>query len=174
MSWLRRFAARLSGTAELPADFAGALTADEQVLAAARCSDGPLVATDLGLWLPGGRRLGWHLISKATWNDGVLVVVEAAESVAAGEAVLLRDLPPSRFPVTEPGRLPEVVHARVTGSIRGTEHRELAVGGARFVRRKVPGRDGLVLQVRPDPGTDEAALVPVAEEVARRLRRPAP
>ena len=173
MSWLRRFAARLSGTAELPADFAGELTADEQVLAVASSAAGPLVATDLGLWLPEARRLGWHLISKATWTDGLLVVVEAEESGPAGDAVLLRDLPPSRFPLAEPGGLPEVVRARVTGSIRSTEHRDLPVGGARFVQRKVPGRNGLVLQVRPDPGTDEAALAPVAAEVAQRLRRPA-
>lgn len=172
MSWLRDFVARLSGTADLPADFAGELTGDERVLAVARSADGPLVATDLGLWLPSGRRLGWHLVSKATWNDGTLTLIESEESGPAGAAVLLRDLPPDRLALTEPGRLPEVVHTRVTGSIRSTQHRELPSGGARFVQRKVPGRNGLVLQVRADPGTDEAALAPVAAEVAQRLRRP--
>lgn len=171
MTWLRRFAARLSGTAEVPADFAGALGADERVLAVARAADGPLVATHLGLWLPEGRLLGWHLVSKATWRDGVLIVVEAVESGSAGDAVLLRDLRPLRLRVTEPGTLPEVVRTRVTGSIRSTEHRELPGGGARFVQRKVPGRNGLVLQVRADPGTDERSLAPVAAEVAERLHR---
>ncbi|MGW0890367.1 hypothetical protein [Saccharopolyspora sp. NPDC002578] len=170
MAWLRGFVARLSGTAELPVDFAGELTGDERVLAVARSAEGPLVATHLGLWLPSGRRLGWHLVSKATWNDGALTLIESAESGPAGEAVLLRDLPPQRVALTEPGRLPEVVHERVTGSIRSTQHREFPAGGARFVQRKVPGRNGLVLQVRADPGTDEDALAPVAAEVAQRLR----
>ena len=64
MTWLRSLLARLSGTAEVPADFAGELAADEQVLAAARAEDGPLLATHLGLWLPEGRRVGWHLLTK--------------------------------------------------------------------------------------------------------------
>lgn len=172
MTWLRSLLARLSGTAEVPADFAGELAADEQVLAAARAEDGPLLATHLGLWLPEGRRVGWHLLTKATWNDDVLVLTEAAESGAAGEAVLLHDLAPRRFRLTAAGRLPEVVHARITGSIRSSEHRDLPCGGARFVQRKIPGRNGFALQVRPDPGTDEQALAQVAAEVAARLRTP--
>ena len=170
ISWLRRFAARLSGTAEVPTDFAGRLTEDEVVLAVAHVPERPLVATHLGLWLPEGRRVGWHLLSKATWNEGALALVEAEESGAAGAAVLLRDLPPRRLRLTAAGRLPEVVHSRITGSIRNTQHRDLPVGGARFVQRKVPGRDGVVLQVRADPGTDEQQLASLAAEVAERLR----
>lgn len=173
-SWLRRFAARLGGTAALPEDFDATLSSDERVLAVARAQEGPLVATHLGLWVPepaGVRRIGWHLLSKATWKDGVVTVVEAEESGSAGEAVLLRDLPPRRLALSEPERLPEVVHERITGSIRSSHHRGLADGGAWFVQRKVPGRDGIVLQVRPDPGTDEAALAEFAREIADRLRQ---
>jgi hypothetical protein len=62
------------------------------------------------------------------------------------------------------------VHRRVTGSIRSTQHRELPGGGAWFVQRKVPGRDGIVLQVRADPGTDADTVRRLAAEVALRIR----
>jgi len=62
------------------------------------------------------------------------------------------------------------VHVRVNGSIRSRHRRDLPGGGAWFVQRKVPGRDGIVLQVRPDPGTDEDAVQRVATEVAAKIR----
>jgi hypothetical protein len=169
IGWVRRLVARLSGTADVPADFPGVLEADEQVLAVARMADGALIATHLGLWLPEGRRLGWHLLSKATWKNGVLVVVEAEEAGSAGGAVLLRDLPDRRLALTEPRRLPDVVHERVNQSIRSRHHRELPGGGAWLVQRKVPGQDGIVLQVRADRGADEEAVAEFAATVAERL-----
>lgn len=170
ISWLRRFTARLSGTAELPDDFGGSLASEEQVLAVARSQSGPLVATHLGLWVPEGRRVGWHLVSKATWGDDVLNLIEAEETGTAGDAVLLRDLPAKRFRLTAAGRLPDVVHARVTGSIRSSHHRPVGAGGAWFVQRKVPGQDGIVLQVRADEGTDEVVLAQFARDISQRLR----
>ncbi|GAA0532365.1 hypothetical protein GCM10011581_16930 [Saccharopolyspora subtropica] len=171
ISWLRRLVARLGGTGDVPPDFPGALEPDEHVLAVARTSEGALVATHLGLWLAEGRRVGWHLISKATWQGGVLTVVEAEETGTAGGAVLLRDRPGVRLPLTEPGRLPDVVHERVTRSIRSRHHRELPGGGAWFVQRRVPGRDGIVLQVRPDRGTDEQVVAEFAATVVEKLRQ---
>jgi hypothetical protein len=165
IGWLRR----LMQGRDVPAGFTGRLADEENVLAVA----GELVATSLGLWLPsddGARRVGWHLISKATWGDGALSVVEAREREVSGEAVLLEDLPPRRFMLEEPGTLPRVVHARVTGSIRSRHHQKLPVGGAWFVQRKVPGVDGMVLQVRPDPGTDPSRALAFAVEVAERIR----
>jgi DNA mismatch repair protein MutH len=41
------------------------------------------------------------------------------------------------------------------------------------VQRKIPGRDGSVLQVRPDPGTDVALVEAIAEQVAAKLVNPA-
>src|SRR5690606_9860171 len=76
LPWLRRLVSRLGGAGELPGDFRGELAGGEYVLAVARAETGPLVATNLGLWLPEGRRVDWHLISKATWQNGVLAVVE--------------------------------------------------------------------------------------------------
>lgn len=159
----------LRGREGLPEGFAGTLEPDERVLAAAE----PLVATSAGLWLPtddGLRRLGWHLVSKATWHDSTLVLVEATEVDEIDGAVLLADRRPARYRLDKPAKLPEVVHERVTGSIRSRHHRELPGGGAWFVQRKVPGR-GIVLQVRPDPGTDDAAVRSVTGQVARTLKQ---
>jgi hypothetical protein len=170
------FLRRLGGRDGLPDGFPGALDADERVLAVAALtgSDRHLVATSVGLWLPtddGARRLGWHLVSKASWKNSTLVLVEAIEDARIDGAVLLTDLAPVRWRIDQPGRLPEVVHARVEGSIRSRHHRELPGGGAWFVQRKVAGADGTVLQVRPDPGTDPDAVRRVAGSVARTLRR---
>lgn len=151
----------------LPADFTGSLDGDEAVLAVADVrGGGHLVATSLGLWLPGPRRVGWHLISKATWSGSALVVVEASEDGPAGDAVLLSDLPPQRFVLEEPGKVPEVVHARVTASFKSKHH----IGDAWYLQRKVPGRGGVVLQVRPDEGADLAAVRDIAAGVAAKIK----
>ena len=151
----------------LPADFTGELVGEEAVLAHASVRGGGyLVATSLGLWLPGPRRLGWHLVSKATWGGSTLVVVEAEEDGAAGDAMLLRDLPPQRFVLEEPGKIPQVVHTRVTGSIKTRQH----IGDAWYLQRKVPGRGGVVLQVRPDPDADVTALRDIAAGVAAKMK----
>jgi hypothetical protein len=166
---LRRFVDRLTGR-RVPDDFEGTLEDGEYVIASAEVkSGGHMVATSLGLWLPGSRRIGWHMISKATWGGGALVLIEAVESAKAGDAVVLQDQPPVRFVFVQSGKLPDVIHARVTKSIASRHRQELPGGGAWFVQRRVPGQDGIVLQVRPDKGTDEAAMHRVAEEVAAKL-----
>jgi hypothetical protein len=181
---MKRLVRKLFGREELPAEIAGRLAPDEHVLATAEVSGGGhLVVTSRGMWLPsddGARLLGWHLVSKAGWQGGTLTLVEAEETETLAGAVLLADLPPRRVRLAEPGRVPQAVQERVEGSIRSRHHRELpgsagagsagaARGGAWFVQRKVPGRDGVVLQVRPDPGTDPAAVRQVAADVARSL-----
>lgn len=157
-----------------PEGFTGALEADEHVLASAAVGSSWLVATTHGLWLPdagqgGPRRLGWHLVSKATWSGNALSVIEAVQEGTAGAAVVLRDLPPQRFPLESPGKVPEVVHERVTGSIKSREHNEAV--GAWFVQRKVTGQDGVVLQVRPDPGADVERVREVAASVAAKIAK---
>ena len=177
---LRATLRRLLGGDGLPEGFAGRLEADEQVVATARTADGGhLVVTSWGLWLPDGagvRRVGWHLVSRAVWRNGTLTVVEAEEAGQLADelgpgAVLLADRAARRFRLVDAGRVPEAVHARVEGSIRSRHHRDLPGGGAWFVQRKVPGRDGTVLQVRPDAGTDPALAAQLAAEVARSLGR---
>ncbi|CRK55578.1 hypothetical protein [Alloactinosynnema sp. L-07] len=166
------FLDRLLGSG-VPKGFAGELDADEAVVGSAPVrGGGHVVATSLGLWVPdgdGARRIGWHLVTKATWGSGVFVITEAEETEHAGNAVILADLPPVKVVVESPGKLPQAVHRRVTGSIRSRHHRELPGGGAWFVQRKVPGQDGTVLQVRPDPGTDLDAVRAIATEVAAKI-----
>jgi hypothetical protein len=167
------FLRRLLGREDVPAEVEGRLAADERVLAVAELGGGGhLVVTSRGLWLPsddGVRLVGWHLVSKASWQAGALTVIEAQETETIGGAVLLADLPPRRLRLADPGRVPETVHARVEASIRSRHHRDLPGGGAWFVQRKVPGRDGVVLQVRPDPGTDPAVVRQVVADVVRSL-----
>ena len=173
MSVLRKLLDKVVGDGT-PPGFTGTLDKEESVVVTAEVRDGGhLVATSLGLWVPtedGHRRIGWHLLSKVTWGDGVLVVIEADETGEAGDAVLLADRPPRRYPLVGPGKMPQAVHRRVTESIRSRHHRDLPGGGAWFVQRKVPGRDGIVLQVRADPGTDPDVVRTVAAEVAIKIR----
>jgi len=181
VSVLRDALRRLLHGDGLPDGFPARLEPEERVLATASTADGGhLVVTSWGLWIPEGdgmRRVGWHLVSRASWRNGALALVEAdeVEEIASGDgprAVLLADRPARRFRLTEPDRVPEVVHARVEGSFRSRHHRDLPGGGAWFVQRKIAGRDGTVLQVRPDPGTDPALVAGLAADVARSLRQP--
>lgn len=173
MGVLRWITRTVTGRAELPPGFGGTLDPDELVLASAPIvGGGQVLVTSWGLWLPGDapRRVGWHLVSKAVWRDRALVVVEATQEVCGG-AVVLSDLPPRRLRLEAPGRVPQLVRERVEGSIRSRHHRDLPGGGAWFLQRKVPGRDGTVLQVRADPGTDPAAVRQVTIDVAAKLTR---
>jgi hypothetical protein len=156
-------------TAELPPGFAGRLEPTERIITMGELAESAhLVLTQLGLWVPEGaeaRRIGWHLVSKAVWDRGALVVTEAVSIGQVGEAVLLSDLPPRSFVLVAPGKVPEVVRQRVTGSIRSSQRCELPGGGAWFVQRRVPAQDGVVLQVRADPGTAPRALESKISEV---------
>lgn len=175
-------AALLSGREPIPEGFTGELATGERVVAEASGPRGSVVlATDRGLWLPPGpaaddagaepaaRRVPWHLVSRARWENGALEIVEAEPEDLGGGVVLLADLPPRRVPLEVPRRVPETVHRRVTGPITSRQHHEFADGGAWFVQRKVPGQ-GVVVQVRPDVGTDPDAVRAVALGVAETLR----
>ena len=169
MSWLDRLLRRPA----LPEGVV--LEPEEHVVAVAEVvGGGQVVATSRGLWLPGvdtPQRLPWHLISKATWEGGALAVTPAREVETVDGAVLIADEPLRRLRLATPGKVPEAVHKRVTGSIRTRHHRNLPGGGAWFVQRTVAGRDGVVLQVRADPGTDADVVRQVARDVAQRLHR---
>ncbi|MDD7939754.1 hypothetical protein PHK61_15115 [Actinomycetospora lutea] len=172
-----RISALLTGREPVPEGFAGALDEGERVIADGRGPRGSIVlATDLGLWLPpaasgqGARRVAWHLVTRARWASGALEVVEADEvAELAGGVVVLADRAPRRVPLTEPGRVPETVHQRVTVAVKDSQHHDLGDGGAWFVQRRVPGA-GIVLHVRPDPGTDPEVVRTVAAGVGEKLR----
>src|SRR5690349_5905727 len=119
MTWLDRLLRRPA----LPEGVV--LERDEHVVAVADVvGGGRVVATSRGLWLPGGGRLRWHLISKATWQGGALGITPANEVETVDGATLIADEPVRRFRLTDPGRLPEAVHGRVTGSIKSSHHRD--------------------------------------------------
>ncbi len=167
-----RFLDKLLRREPVPDEVAARLEADERVLATATLSPaGRLVVTSWGIWAPGDRpeRIGWHEIAKATWEGGALVVIPTtAREVGAG-TVLLTDRPALRFRLEDPGKVPQTVHERVTGSIRSRSHRDLPRGGAWVLQRKVPGRDGMQTQVWADPGTDPVAVERLAVGVAERI-----
>lgn len=163
---------RLLRRVEVPEGAVGELAPDEDVLAVAASRTGHLVATRRGVWVPGedgSSRLEWHLVSKATWDGQTLELTVAEQTGTAGGAVLLADVLRRSYALAEPGSLPKVLQQRVTDSVRSAHHRALPGGGAWFVQRRVPGHDGVVLQVRVDPGTDADVVSDIAAAVAAQL-----
>ena len=137
--------AALLGGDGLPEGFPGAARAGR-----AGARDGAdarrraLVVTSWGLWVPEGdggpRRARLAPGQPGDWKNGALAVVEAAEvEEIDGRRRAAADRPARRFRLAEPGRVPEVVHARVEGSIRSRHHRDLPGGGAWFVQRRIAG-----------------------------------
>ena len=139
---------------KLPARLRPALAPEERVLAWAPVGeDQAAVVTTHGLWLPEGRKLGWHEIHKAAWSGRELRVTPAeVAEVREGYAVLV-DAPVVGFLLLEPGELPDQVRTRVTRSVAYTSHHPLNTGGVRVVGRRVPGENGLSWAVRYDSGT---------------------
>jgi hypothetical protein len=126
----------------------------------------PVVATDLGLWLPGVPRLDWHDVEKATWARPVLTVVRVAEIAGSGERRTAQ--------LEQEGNLPDAVRSAVTGSVGWSSHYRLRPrGGVRVVGRRKPGQDLLDWQLVYDAGTDpEDPLVRVqADELLLTARR---
>ncbi|HYT09051.1 MAG TPA: hypothetical protein VEL73_00145, partial [Mycobacteriales bacterium] len=131
-----------------PAEALRGLDHDERVVSWAPTVDGAaVVATPLGLWLPGPsgpERLPWHLVDRATWRDGTLTVTGATDS---GSGVL-DEQPPRSVRLARPRDLPQTVRVRVERGIAFTRHHALPPGGGvRIVGRRVPGLDGLTWQL---------------------------
>lgn len=144
----------------------------DRVVAWAATAETAAVASTRALWLPPKKgtdgsdwhRLGWHEIHKAVWRDGVLVVTPGVEI----EPGVVADAPVRRVRLPEPRDLPTEVRERVTRSIAYTEHHELrAGGGVRVLARRVPGRDGLIWQLRFDDPADRG--IPSARSEAEGL-----
>lgn len=153
-SWLRRLRSAVTAT-PVPDGFGGTLDPDERVLTSAPIGGGGgrIVVTTLGVWLPEStaeyRRIGWHLVSKATWSGRFLTIIEADEVGTDGTAVVIADRQPRQVALPEPGNIPELVHQRVTRTVL---HSERNAAGDIVVRRRVPGRDGVQVQVRRAAG----------------------
>jgi hypothetical protein len=163
---------RLLGRRERPPAAALAqLDRDERVVSWATAADGgAVVATQLGLWLPGGaERIAWHLVDKATWRDGVLTVVAADD---AGDGVL-DELPARSVRIAIPRDLPQTVRVRVERTIVSTRHHRLpGGGGVRIVGRREPGRDGVAWQLVFDRGVDrdDPTVRAAAAEIVEQAR----
>ena len=138
-------------------------------------ADAAVVATNLGVFLPGrDARLGWHEIHKATWTGRELIFIPAEVVEERAGYLVTRDGPAVVVTVSDPGDLPEQVRARVTRSVSHSAHERLpGGGGVRIVARRVPGVDGLTWAVRYDAGTDPGAPG-VAEATAELVRAGAP
>jgi hypothetical protein len=151
----------------LPAGLKPPLEPDERILSWAEAEGGALVATNRGLWLPDGKRLGWHEIHKAAWSGRELRVTPAEVAQdRAGYAVLV-DGPVLTFLLLSPGQLPDQVRTRVTRSVAYTTHHSMNSGGVRVVGRRVSGQNGLSWAVRYDAGTpvDLPAVVEFTDEL---------
>lgn len=138
-----------------PAEVVAALPRDERVLSWADTDSGAaIIATPSGLWWPDAdrpRMIGWQVVDKAVWRDGVLTVTEA-EVV---DDMLLVDRPPVTATLAKPRDLPPTVRKRVEANVVRSELLSVGGGAVRFVARRIPGRDGVVWWARLEPGTDD-------------------
>jgi hypothetical protein len=157
----------------MPAELSAALLPDETVLANVKLADGGwLAATRYGLWLVPDEgpphRWSWPLVSKVSWERPMLSVTVADVVGRLGDADIIVDRPPVVFEVAGASKLTDVVHQRVRSGIVSSVHHETRAGGCWLVLRRVPGRDGLIAQLRADRGTriDEAD-----DELVELIRR---
>lgn len=145
-----------------PEEVVALLPPDDRVVAWADTSGGGVVvATQRGLWWPDGtgpRMIGWQFIDKVIWRDGTLTVTEA-ELV---DDLLLVERDPMSVELTKPRDLPHTVRKRIEGNVVRSELAAVVGGSARFVARRVPGRDGLVWWARLEPGTPDSEDVRAA------------
>ncbi|MGX6607762.1 hypothetical protein ACWKSP_37395 [Micromonosporaceae bacterium Da 78-11] len=157
----------------IPAALKPPLEREERILTWAAISDTQLlVATNRGLWLPDGRRLGWHEIHKAAWSGRELRLTPAEVAREREGYAVLVDGPVATYLLLEPGELPDQVRARVTRSVGYTSHHPLTVGGVRVVGRRVSGQDGLSWAVRYDAGTpvELSKVVELTDELVAAAR----
>ena len=125
-----------------------------------------VIATDLGLRLPGTPRLDWAEIERAVWRRPLLTVSRVASVDGAGQRWQVE--------LTQEGDLPDVIRTHVTASVAWTNHVRLSPsGGVRIVGRRRPGQDLLEWQLVFDAGTDpdDPALRAQAEALVLDARR---
>jgi hypothetical protein len=142
-----------------PADALAALPKGQRVLSWASAESGDVVlATPRGLWWPdadGPRLIGWEHVDKAVWREGWLTVTQAD----VVDDVLLVDRVPQSVELSLPRDLPATVRKRVESNVVRSELRSVGGGLARFVARRIPGRDGVVWWVRLEGGLADSEQV---------------
>lgn len=128
----------------------------------------PVVATELGLRLPGAEVLAWEQIERASFDKPMLTITELAEVEGSGAGHTVE------LDLTEDTNLPEVVRVRVSASVAWSSHQRLQPrGGVRIVGRRRPGLEVLDWQLVFDRDTDpqDAALRAQAERHLDAARR---
>lgn len=142
-----------------PAAITDLLDRDERAVSwADTADDGVVLASTLGVWWPdldGPRRMPWQCIDKATWRDGILMIIEAD----VVNDMLLVDRPAVRATLSRPRDLPPVLRKRIEANIVRSELLSIGGGAVRFVARRRPGRDGIVWWARLEPGTRDTEQV---------------
>ena len=146
----------------LPPPLTAALDEDEHIQAFADLTDGNWLAVSrFGLWHGDGNtaaRIGWEAISKARLDGSVLSVIPTRRigEFPDGTTVLTDDATREHV-LSSRGALTDIVHTRVRRSVAASRQVSYPGGGGWVVLRRVPGRDGVVTQLRLDPGADPAA-----------------
>lgn len=105
-----------------------------------------VIATDKALYAPGYMdRLPWQNVFKAEWEDPILEILVAHDGITGWVRLNLDD----------PGRLPLVIHERVTTTIVIQQHVDLIDNrGATLVARRAEAGDEINWEVIFDAGLD--------------------
>lgn len=145
----------------LPPPLVAAMGEDEHIQAVADLEDGSVLAVSrFGLWHVGSdaSRTGWEAVAKARLTGSVLAIIptRVVGEFSDGTTVLVDD-PVREYVLSGRNTLTDVVHTRVRRSVAASRHLSRPGGGGWVVLRRVPGRDGVVAQLRLDPGADLAA-----------------
>jgi|SRR6185312_9628009 len=166
----------------LPPALAGRLEPDELVTAVAEAESGHiLLTTRRGLWVVAdGRadRLGWERVAKARLELGVLTLTPLVEvPLPAGTAIhpelaVVRDGSPWEHRLGRPAKVTDQVQTRVRRSVAASRYLPWPGAGGWVALRRVPGRDGLLAQVRLDPSADPLTpgFLAAVDQVATDLR----
>lgn len=140
-------------------DVVALLPREERVVSWADVRGGAVVlASPSGLWWPAGSRqrlIGWQYVNKAVWQDGMLRVIEAD----VVDDLLLLDRPEIAAELSKPRDLPPTVRKRVEANVVRSQVHPVPGGAARFVARRVPGRDGVQWWARLEAGTPDTEQV---------------
>ncbi|MCA1711134.1 MAG: hypothetical protein LC789_05645 [Actinobacteria bacterium] len=145
-----------------------ALERGERRVAWAVTTEGaPVVATNVGLHLPGRARLDWEQVERAGFAKPVLTVVELSEREGTGRRHVVE------LDLSTDTDLPETVRTRVAASVAWSSHVRLGGGGVRIVGRRRPGLEVLDWQLVFDRNTDpdDPAVRAQAEQHLEAARR---
>lgn len=150
------------GRAAMPSELRAALEPGERILAWVHTGhDAVLAASRLGLWTvtdDAAARTAWHHISKARLLDTVLYLTVADEVATWPDGtVMVRDRAETAHRPERATSLTDSIHQRVRASVVASRYLPWPGAGGWVVLRRIAGADGLVAQVRLDPGADQAA-----------------